>query len=69
MPCKNAINCIILVVTFFIYKCKMEGRTPDFAGIQSYLKFNYNIEKFACDFAHQDKILSEWKPMKKLFCQ
>ena len=28
----------------------MEGRNPDFAGIQSYLKFNYNIEKFVCDF-------------------
>ena len=38
-PCKNAINSIILVVKFFIYKCKiMEGRNPDFAGIQSYLK-------------------------------
>ena len=37
MPCKNAVNCIILVVTFFIYKCKMEGRNPDFAGVQSYL--------------------------------
>ena len=33
------------------------------------IKFNYNIEKFACDFAHQDKILSMCKPMKKLFCQ
>ena len=68
MPCKNAINCIILVVKFFIYKCKMEGRNPDFAGIQSYLKFHYNVEKFACDFFYQDKILSKWKPMKKLFC-
>ena len=68
MPCKNAINCIILVVKFFIYKCKMEGRNPDFAGVQSYLKFHYNIENFACDFSHQDKILSKWKPMKKLFC-
>ena len=47
MPCKNVINCIILVLKLFIYKCKMEGRTSDFAGIQSYLKFNYNIEKFA----------------------
>ena len=44
MPCKNAINCIILVVKFFIHKCKMEGRNPDFAGIQSYFKFNYSIE-------------------------
>ena len=69
MPCKNAINCIILVVKFFIYKCKMEGRNPDFAGIQSYLKFHYNIEKFACDFALQDRILSKWQLMKKLFCQ
>ena len=58
MPCKNAINCIILVVKFFIYKCKMEGRNPDFAGAQSYFKFHCNIEKFACDFSHQDKILS-----------
>ena len=47
----------------------MEGRSPDFADIQSYLKFNYNTEKFACDIAHQDKILSKWNPMKKLFCQ
>ena len=69
MPCKNAINCIILVVKFFIYKCKMEGRNPNFAGIQCYLKFNYSIEKFACDVALQDKILSKWKLMKKLFCQ
>ena len=68
MPCKNVINCIILVVKFFIYKCKMEGRNPEFAGVQSYLKFHYNIEKSACDFSHQDKILSKWKPMKKLFC-
>ena len=69
VPCKNAINCIILVVKFFMYKCKMEGRNPDFAGIQSYLKFNYNMEKFVCDFALQDRILSKWKLMKKLFCQ
>ena len=69
MPCKNAVNCIILVVKFFIYKCKMEGRNPDFGGIQSYLKFNYNVKKFTCDFAHRDKILSKWKPMKNLFCQ
>ena len=68
MPCKIAINCILLVVKFFTYKCKVEGRNPDFAGVQSYLKFNYNIEKFACDLTHQDKILSKWKPMKKLFC-
>ena len=64
MTCKNAINCIILVVKFFIYK----GRNPDFASVQSYLKFHYNIEKFACDLTHQDKILSKWKPMTKLFC-
>ena len=69
MPSINAINCIILVVKFFTYKCKMEGRNPDFAGMQSYLKFSYNIEKFKCDFAHQDKILRKWKPMKNLFCQ
>ena len=60
MPCKNAINCIISVVKFFIYKCKMEGRNPGFAGIQSYPKFTYNIETFACDFALQDRILSKW---------
>ena len=59
MPCKIAINCILLVVKFFTYKCKVEGRNPDFAGVQSYLKFNYNIEKFACDFSHQDRILSK----------
>ena len=69
MPCKNGIICIILVVKFFIYKCKMEGHNPDFAGTQSYLKFNYNIKKFACDFVLQDKILIKWKLMKKLFCQ
>ena len=66
-PCKNAINCIILVVKFFIYKCKMEGRIPDFAGVQSYLKFHYNIEKCAWDFSHQIKFLSKWKLMKNLF--
>ena len=48
---------------------KMEGREPDFAGVQSYVKFHYNIEKFARDVSHHDKILSKWKPMKKLFCQ
>ena len=69
MPCKNAINCTFLVVKFFIYKCKMEGRNLDSARVQSYLKFNYNIEKIACDFSHQDKILSKWKSMKKIFCQ
>ena len=71
MPCKNAINCIILASgqVFHTSKCKMEGRNPDFAGIQSYLKFNYSIEKFACDFALQDKFLCKWKQMKKLFCQ
>ena len=46
----------------------MEGRNPDFAGIQSCLKFNYSIEKFAPDFALQDKFLCKWKQMKKLFC-
>ena len=66
-PCKNAINCIILVVKFFIYKCKMEGRIPDFAGVPSYVKFHCNIEKFACDFSHQIKFLSKWKLMKNLF--
>ena len=45
----------------------MEGRIPDFAGVQSYLKFHYNIEKFACDFSHQIKFLSKWKRMKNLF--
>ena len=70
LPCsKNAINCIILVVKFFMYKCKMEGRNPDFACVQSYLRFHYNVEKFACDFCYQDNILSKWKPMEKLFCQ
>ena len=67
LPSKNAINCIILVVKFFIYKCKMEGRNPHFAGVQSYLRFHYNIEKFACDFSYQDKSLSKWKPMEKSF--
>ena len=37
MPCKNVINWIILVLKFFIYKCKMERRNPDFSGVQSYL--------------------------------
>ena len=46
----------------------MEGRNPDFADVQSYLKFHYNIEKFASDISYQDKILSKKKPMKKLFC-
>jgi len=69
MPRKNAINCITLVIKFFIHKCKMEGCKPDFAGIQSYLKFNYNIENFACGFALQGRILSKWELMKKLFCQ
>ena len=46
MPCKNAINCIILVGKFFIYKCKMEGGNPDFAGIQRYLKFNRPFYSF-----------------------
>ena len=43
----------------------MQGRIPDFAGVQSYLKFHYNIEKCACDFSHQIKFLSKWKLMKK----
>jgi len=43
------------------------GRNPDFAGVQSYLRFHYNIEKFACDFSYQDKTLSKWKPTEKLF--
>ena len=64
MPCKNAINCITLVVKFFIYKCKIEGRNPDLAGIQSYLKFNYNVEKLAYGFALQDRILSKWELLK-----
>ena len=67
LPRKNAINCIILVVKFSIYKCKMEGCNPDFAGVQSYLRFHYNIEKFACDFSYRGKTLSKWKPMEKLF--
>ena len=54
------------MITFFIYKCKTEGGNPAFAGVQSYLKFHYNIEKLACDFSHQDKILSKWEPMKKI---
>ena len=45
---------------------EVEGREPDFAGVQSYVKFHYNIEKFARDFSHHDKILSKWKPMKKI---
>ena len=44
----------------------MEGRNSDFADVQSYLKFHYKIEKFACDFSYQDRILSKWKPMKKI---
>ena len=61
LPHKNAITCIILVVKFFISKCKMEGRNPDFAGVQSYLKFHYNSENFACNLSHQEKFLiSKW---------
>ena len=51
MPCRNSINCIILVVKFFIYNCKME----------------LQYEKFACHFSHQDKVLSKWKPIKYYF--
>ena len=57
LPCKNAITCIILVVRFFISKCKMKGHNPHFAGVQSYLKFQYNIKTPACDFSHQGKFL------------
>ena len=50
MPCKNAINAIILLIKFFVYKCKMvfglgvrvRLHNPDFAGVQSYFKFHYN---------------------------
>ena len=66
MPCKNAINCIILGVKFFRYKCKM---LIFFAGIQSYLKLSYNIEKLVYDLALQDRILSKWELMKYFFCQ
>ena len=64
-PYKNAINCIILVVKFFIYKCKMEGRLPNISGVQSYLKYHYTIEKRACGL-YQDKILSKYEPLKTL---
>ena len=43
----------------------MEGRNPILLAY-SYLKFNYSIEKFACDFALQDKFLCKWKQMKKI---
>jgi len=33
----------------------MEGCIPDFARVQSYLKFHYNIEKLACNFSHPEK--------------
>ena len=57
MPCKNAINCIILVVKFFIYKCKMRDVIPILQAYKVTLGFiHYNIEKFASDFSHQDKI-------------
>ena len=45
----------------------MEGRNPNFAGVQSYLKFHYNIEKFARDLSDQDKFLSKWKRWKNYF--
>ena len=45
----------------------MKGRIPDFAGVQSYLKFYYNNKKYACDFSQQLKFLSKWKLMKNLF--
>lgn len=48
----------VLFGKFFIYKCKMEGRTPDFAGVQGYLKLHYNVEKFARDSSYQIKFLS-----------
>ena len=50
-------------------KVVAEGRNPDFAGVQSYLKFHYNIGKFARDLSDQEKILNKWKPVEKLFCQ
>ena len=41
----------------------MEERNPDFAGVQSDLKFHYNSETFACNFSHQEKFLcgNHWK--------
>ena len=56
------------IQTLCLVKMRLIVLYPDFAGVQSYLHFYYNIEKFACDFSNQDKILSKWKPMKKLFC-
>ena len=65
LPCKNAINCIILVVKFFIYiKWRDVHVIPILPTYKVTLGFiHYNIEKFACDFSHQDKILSgnQWR--------
>ena len=40
MPCKNAINCVILVVKFFIYNAKWKDVNPVFVGVQSSIKFH-----------------------------
>ena len=39
------------MVSFNVVKVK-------FAGVQSYLKFHCNIETFAYNFFHEDKIIS-----------
>ena len=49
--CNNsAINFIILVTKYYIYKCKMEGCTINFSCLQNYLKHMYDIEKPCCKY-------------------
>ena len=56
----------VLVVKVFLYECKMEDRTPDFADGQSYFKVRYNIVKnLHANVSVRKKHLSNWKPMKK----
>lgn len=58
-------QCIIVSVTFFMYKCKM-GLRLGYFKVKWWRKKLPNVEQLACNFCHQDKIISKCKLMKNL---
>ena len=64
----NAINYILILVKFHIYKSKMQKKIPDFANIKRELEYAYKIEKYiACQNMKVDNFNKKWSTCHLLF--
>jgi hypothetical protein len=56
------VNCIILIVKFAIYKCRLQNKLPNcFAVVQANIKYVMNIDRYAAVKNNcEDKFLGKW---------